>query len=178
MAKVFKQKELIFNQKNAPIPEFVWHATTNLADIVGSKHLQFNVKSLDPGKYSYPYHFHRNAEELFVILSGSATLRTPDGFEEINEGDIIFFEVGASGAHQVYNHTNEPCKYLDIRTFNEIDICEYPDTGKINILPYQEIFQTEDKVSYFKGEENPGENWPIEMRNKKIETENLRKIYK
>jgi hypothetical protein len=34
---------------------------------------------LDPGKFSFPYHFHRAAEELFVILSGEAILRFPEG---------------------------------------------------------------------------------------------------
>ncbi|MNP43390.1 hypothetical protein D3C76_1372070 [compost metagenome] len=74
-------------------------------------------------------------------------LRTPDGYTELGEGDIAFFEIGPTGAHQLFNHTNEPFKYLDIRTNHGIDIVEYPDSGKINILPEHEIYQTEDKVS-------------------------------
>jgi len=163
MAKVFKQNELLFHQRNSPIPEFAWHVSPNLSDMVKSKKLIFDVKLMDPGKFSYPYHFHRNAEEIFVILSGKATLRTPDGFEELSEGDIVFFEIGPSGAHQLYNHTEEPCKYLDIRTFTDIDVCEYPDTGKVNILPNQEVYKTEDRVDYYKGEEKVNEKWPPEI---------------
>ncbi|MNN10587.1 Cupin domain protein [compost metagenome] len=127
--------------------------------MVKSKHLIFDIRSLDAGKYSYPYHFHRNAEEMFVILSGKAMLRTPEGCQEINEGDIIFFEMGPTGAHQLFNHTEQPCKYLDIRTNAGIDICEYPDSGKINILPYQEVYQSDDKVDYYSGEDSVAEKW-------------------
>jgi uncharacterized cupin superfamily protein len=49
-------------------------AGTVLAVVVKLKYLYFNIKSLFPGKFSYPYHFHRNAEELFVILKGEGTL--------------------------------------------------------------------------------------------------------
>nr|WP_275297772.1 cupin domain-containing protein [Clostridium sp. YIM B02551] len=121
--------------------------------------MQFNERLLDPGKYSYPYHFHRNSEELFIIISGEVTLRTPKEFLILNEGDIVFFEMGPSGAHQLYNHTTEPCKFLDIRTVFGLDVCEYPDSGKINILPYEEIYESSAKVDYYKGEENVKDKW-------------------
>ena len=139
MAHIFNAKNLSFRLRQSPIPEFSWHTSPKLAELVKSKRLHFDVRSLDPGKYSYPYHFHRNAEELFVILSGKAILRTPGEFVELTEGDIVFFEMGQEGAHQLYNHTEHPCCFLDIRTAADIDVCVYPDSGKINILPYQEI---------------------------------------
>jgi len=86
-------------------------------------------------------------------------LRTPEGVEEVKEGDIVFFEIGPSGAHQLFNHTEQPCKYLDIRTNMGLDVSEYPDSGKINILPNQEIYQSEDKVDYYKGEESVKDKW-------------------
>lgn len=159
MASIFNISNSTFEQKNSPIPKFSWHTTQDLASLVNSKHLDFDIRSLDPDKYSYPYHFHRNAEEIFVVLQGEATLRTPNGFQTVKQGDTIFFEIGSTGAHQIYNHTNSPFIYLDIRTKTDIDICEYPDSGKINILPFREIFQSDDKVDYFKGEENIKEKW-------------------
>jgi uncharacterized cupin superfamily protein len=59
-------------------------------------------------KFSYPYHFHHNAEELFVILSGKGELRTPQGMRKLKTGDIALFEKGESGAYQLYNHYSEP----------------------------------------------------------------------
>lgn len=166
MAKIFNEKNLSFEIRQSPISEFSWHTSQKLTEIVKSEHLQFNVRSLDSGKYSYPYHFHRNAEEIFVIQSGKATLRTPDEFIELSEGDIVFFEIGPEGAHQLYNHTEQPCRFLDIRTVVGLDICEYPDSGKINILPYIEIYRTEDKTDYYKDEDKVSEKWPTEIINK------------
>ncbi|MNZ74166.1 Cupin domain protein [compost metagenome] len=161
MATIFNEQNVSFQQRQSPIPEFAWHTSERLTEMVKSKHLVFDIRSLDAGKYSYPYHFHRNAEEMFVILSGKAMLRTPEGCQEINEGDIIFFEMGPTGAHQLYNHTEQPCRYLDIRTNAGIDICEYPDSGKINILPYQEVYQADDKVDYYSGEDSVVEKWSL-----------------
>ncbi len=114
---------------------------------------------LNPGQYSFPYHFHRHAEELMMVLSGTMTLRSPDGFEVMTKGDLVFFEMGETGAHQFYNHSSEPCTYLDIRTLFGTDVAEYPDSGKINILPAQEIFDKDAKVGYFKGEDKIRDKW-------------------
>lgn len=159
MAHVFNSKNVPYQLKQSPITEYSWHTSQNLAELVKSKHLQFDLRALDPGKYSYPYHFHRNAEEIFVILSGKATLRTPDGLIELAEGDTVFFEMGPEGAHQLYNHTQEPCNFLDIRTNMGLDVCEYPDSGKISILPYREIFEKDKKVDYYMGEDKVSEKW-------------------
>lgn len=161
MAQIFNEKNISFSLRQSPIPEFCWHTSEKLSEIVNSKHMNFNVRSLDPGKYSYPYHFHRNSEEIFVILSGKATLRTPNEFKELNEGDIVFFEIGPTGAHQLHNHTQKPCKFLDMRTIMGLDVCEYPDSGKINILPYEEVYQSNEKVDYYKDEEKVKEKWTL-----------------
>jgi len=126
MAKIFNEKNIFFELKQSPIPEFSWHTSQK--------------------------------------LSGNATLRTPDGFTELKEGDIAFFEIGPNGAHQLYNNNKQPCKFLDLSTDLGIDICEYPDSGKINILPYEEVFQSKEIVDYYKGEEKVGEKWIIEDR--------------
>lgn len=163
MAMIFNAKDLSYELRQSPIPEFSWHTSPRLAEIVKSKHLQFDVRALDPGKYSYPYHFHRNAEEIFVILSGKATLRSPENFVELSQGDIAFFEIGPEGAHQLYNHTEQPCVFLDIRTDIGLDVCEYPDSGKINVLPYREIYKAKDKVDYYMDEEKVSDKWPAEI---------------
>ena len=82
------------------------------------------------------------------------TLRTPSGLEIVSNGDLVFFEMGDTGAHQFYNHTSEPCTYLDIRSFIGFDICDYPDSGKMLIAPTFEIFKKEDMTTYFDGEKD------------------------
>ena len=98
-----------------------------------------------------------------MILSGEATLRIPEGFQTVAAGDLLFFEKGDAGAHQLYNHSEEPCVYLDIRTTMGIDVCEYPDSGKLNILPAMEVFDCDSTVDYYQGEEAVADRWPAKI---------------
>jgi len=47
-----------------------------------------------------------------------------------------------------------------------VDVCEYPDSGKINILPALDIFEEGSKVSYYSGEEGVKNKWPKEILKK------------
>ena len=166
MPKVFKTSEIKFELRDSRLPEYQWHTTPRLAKIVNSKYLQFDIRSLDPGKFSFPYHFHHASEELFMIISGEATLRTPEGFEKVGNGDLVFFETGPGSAHQLYNHGSVPCVYLDIRASTGMDVTQYPDSNKLNILPLMEVFEKSAKVDYFHGEENAAKYWPDSIINK------------
>jgi len=160
MPKIFKQTDLSFQEDSDSIDNFrLQTVMPRLYKIVDSKHLVFDFRALPPEQYSFPYHFHRNAEELVMILSGSMTMRTIDGFEILNKGDLIFFEMGKTSAHQFYNHDSIPCTYLDIKTVREMDVCEYPDSGKVNIAPHNEIFVKDSQVDYFYGEDKVADKW-------------------
>jgi uncharacterized cupin superfamily protein len=167
MPLIHRLSELKLKKNKSSIPDFSWESSLRLEEISKSKYLHFDIKSLFPGKFSYPYHFHRNAEELFMILEGEATLRSPEGYQTISKGNIIFFEEGSSGAHQLYNHTDDPLIYLDLRTKANVDVCEYPDSKKINILPAMDIFEEGSKVSYYTGEKGVKDKWPKELLKKK-----------
>ncbi len=122
---------------------------------LGAGSLNFDIRRLDPGELSSLYHFHRHAEELFMVIEGTATLRTPDGMQILEKGDIAFFGTGAGGAHQMYNHSDKPCIYLDIRTFLGCDIAEYPDSGRLLVVPTMERFSKAASTGYFDGEPDP-----------------------
>ena len=126
---------------------------------VDPKYLNFDLRQLNPHQYNAPYHYHRYAEELFLIMSGSATLRMPDGLKTVHEGDILFFESGETGAHQLYNHTGESCTYLDIRSYIGYDVCEYPDSDKIILVPNGETFLKSEQHDYFEGENVVDKIW-------------------
>jgi uncharacterized cupin superfamily protein len=160
MATVFKSGQRDFRENPGKIDHFrLFTDVTRQNKGISPANLNFDIRRLDPGQFSAPYHFHRYAEELFMIISGSATLRTPEGLEKVNSGDLVFFEMGEKGAHQLYNHGSEPCIYLDIRTFIGYDVCEYPDSGKMLLAPSYEIFGKDKKAGYFEGEENILEKW-------------------
>lgn len=159
MPKIVKTYEVPLKRKKTPVPEYSWEASENLGESLNLIDFCCNIRSLEKGKFSYPYHFHHNAEELFVILSGKGELRTPEGIQHIQSGDIGIFEKGETGAHQLYNPNPEPLLYLDLRTLNKADICEYPDSGKVNILPKLDIFIKGADAEYFDGEQHIGEIW-------------------
>ena len=160
MATILKYDQREFKENANKIDNFrLFSDVSRVKKGVEPKNLNFDLRLLNPDQFSAPYHFHRNAEELFMIVSGSMTLRTPDGFDILTSGDLVFFEMGDTGAHQLFNHTTEPCIYLDIRTFIGFDVCEYPDSGKLLLAPSMEVFDKESKVSYFQGEENILKKW-------------------
>jgi len=167
MAAVLKAEEREFKEDANKIDNFrLFSDISRVKKGINPQNLNFDLRQLNPGQYCSAYHFHRHAEELFMILSGSATLRTPEGLEVVEAGDLIFLEKGETGAHQLYNHTDESCTYLDIRTFIGYDICEYPDSNKIFIVPTYEIFSKDSQLKYYDGEENINEVWK-HIENKK-----------
>lgn len=58
---------------------------------------------------------------------------------------------------------NARCRYIDIRTEAGLDICEYPDSDKINILDNQETYERNKRVDYYKGEENIKDKWQLNL---------------
>ena len=155
MAKIIKCEDREFKEDANKIDNFrLFTDSSRNNKKINPENLNFDLRQLNPGQFSAPFHFHRFAEELFMVISGSMTLRTFDGLENVKTGDVIFCEKGESGAHQFYNHGTEPCTYLDIRSFIGYDVCEYPDSEKIFIVPTYEIFEKKSKVEYFEGEKN------------------------
>lgn len=160
MATILKSDNREFKEDPNKIDNFrIFSDVSRIKKGIKPQNLNFDLRKLNPGQYSAPYHFHRFAEELFMIISGSVKLRTPNGIEIVNSGDLIFFEMGETGAHQLYNHTTEICIYLDIRTSIGFDVCEYPDSNKLFIAPSYEIFNKDSMVKYFEGEENIQDKW-------------------
>jgi uncharacterized cupin superfamily protein len=168
MATILKCDKRDFQEDSNKIDSFrLYSDVSKIRNGIRPKNLNFDLRLLNPGQFSAPYHFHRYAEELFMVVSGSMTMRTPDGLEIITNGDMVFFEMGEIGSHQFFNHGKEPCIYLDVRTFIGFDICEYPDSGKILIAPSFEIFNKESTLGYFEGEKNILEKWnKIKNKNK------------
>jgi uncharacterized cupin superfamily protein len=166
MATVLKNKDREFKEDANKIEHFrLFSDVSRIQKGINPQQLNFDLRQLNPGQYSSLYHFHRHAEELFMVVSGTMTLRTPRGLEIVSGGDIVFFEMGESGAHQFFNHSSEPCIYLDVRTFMGYDVCEYPDSGKILLAPTYEIFDKKSQKRLYEGEENIKNIWE-QLKNK------------
>ena len=113
------------------------------------------VYELPPGKSAYPYHYHLKNEETFFVLRGEGLLRTPEGERAVKAGDLLFFPAGADGAHKLTNTSEtEKLVYLDSGVMFVMDVCLYPDSGKIAVWgkDTNKLFRVEDNVPYFEGE--------------------------
>jgi uncharacterized cupin superfamily protein len=128
----------------------------------GSERLGLSLWELPPGEAAYPYHYHLAEEELVVVLDGTPSLRTRDGWRELREGEVVPFLRGASGAHQLVNRTGDPVRFLAFSTNGEPDIVVRPDSdtvGAYERLPegggMRAVFRIGDTVDYYEGEQPP-----------------------
>ena len=83
---------------------------------IGAELIGGSVYEVDPGKKLWPYHHHHANEEWLVVLRGRATLRSPEGEHELEEGDVVCFRRGPEGAHQVRNAGDAPVRVLMLST--------------------------------------------------------------
>ena len=109
---------------------------------------------IPPGKAAYPYHYHVKNEELFYILSGCGTLRTPQGERAVQAGDVLYFPANERGAHKLSNTGTETLAYLDFGTLHDLDAAFYPDSNKIGVwgMGINKVYLADDNVGYYEGE--------------------------
>jgi uncharacterized cupin superfamily protein len=126
---------------------------------IGARKLGYNLTVVPPGKVQCPFHAHRAEEEMFLILDGTGTLRFGDKTYPLRAGDVIACPTGgAEVAHQIINSGEVDLVYLAVSTLAEVEVCEYPDSGKVSIFAPGEpglrhLFRTADEVDYYTGEE-------------------------
>jgi uncharacterized cupin superfamily protein len=128
----------------------------------GAERLGLSLWEVAAGQAAYPYHYHLGEEELVVVLAGELSLRTPTGWRELGEGEVVSFPRGEHGAHQLINRTQRPARFLAASTNGDPDIVVYPDSGKVSAaqrLPQgsglQAMFRCADTVDYYDGESPP-----------------------
>lgn len=128
----------------------------------GCQRLGLSLWELPPGEAAYPYHHHLVEEELVLVFRGRASLRTPEGWRDLEEGEIVAFHRGERGAHQLVNRTQATVQFLAFSGSGEPDIVIYPDSGKLGAferLPegggLRKMFRMADAVDYLEGEVPP-----------------------
>jgi len=99
---------------------------------IGAKRLGMTVYELPVGQAVCPYHFEWTDEEWLVVISGTPTLRTPEGERTLEAGDVVCFPAGPDGAHLV-RATVEPARVAILSTKNDVGIAEYPDSDKVGV---------------------------------------------
>jgi uncharacterized cupin superfamily protein len=108
----------------------------------------FAIEILMPGQKSAAAHWHTLEEEHVYIIEGTLTVRVGEARHIMIPGNYIRFPAGEPSEHVLFNHTDEPCKYILVGEKNEHDICYYPDSNKVQIRATREMFLRSDTRDY------------------------------
>jgi uncharacterized cupin superfamily protein len=126
---------------------------------IGARNLGYNLTVLAPGKAAFPKHSHRVNEEMFFILDGTGELRLGDATHPVRAGDVIACPPGGPDtAHQLINTGREELRFLAVSTMLFPEICEYPDSGKLNAITgsgpddFRHIARHGEGLDYWDGE--------------------------
>jgi uncharacterized cupin superfamily protein len=124
----------------------------------GTVRTGLSLWEVPPGEAAYPYHWHAAEEEIVIILAGSPSLRTSEGWRDLEEGEVVAFPVGETGAHQIVNRSDAPVRFLSFSN-QQADIVMYPDSGKLGAFErfpdgsgVRAMFRLADEVDYYEGE--------------------------
>jgi uncharacterized cupin superfamily protein len=132
-----------------------------LGPIIGALQMGCSIVEVPPGKKAWPKHSHSVNEEMFLILSGDATLHYGNESTGVREGDIISCPANIEVAHQIENTGDTPLKYLALGTQKEPEICHYPDSDKYGIYDNRNddekpdifmLMRKNDSLDYYDGE--------------------------
>lgn len=130
----------------------------------GSSRLGASLYELPPGQAICPYHAHLANEEMLIVLAGTPSVRTPQGWRQLEAGQVVSFPIGLEGSHQVANFGEDDARVLMISEMNEPEVAIYPDSGKVMAREqapgrpatgYRKLFRDADHVDYWEGEGPP-----------------------
>jgi uncharacterized cupin superfamily protein len=140
------------------------HRRARVASEAASERLGASLYELPPAEATFPYHYHLANEELLIVLSGRPHLRTPEGWRQLEEGEVVAFPLGERGAHQIANRADTPARLLIVSEMRDPEIVVYPDSGKLGAREHapgsgregiMASFRARDAVDYWEGESPP-----------------------
>jgi len=125
------------------------HARASVREALGGELIGCSVYEVPAHTRLWPYHYHVGNEEWLIVVSGTPTLRTPDGERRLVEGDVVAFPEGEAGAHTLTNATDEPVRVAIFSTLGHGWVI-YPDSKKVGAGGG--YFRLADAVDYWAGE--------------------------
>jgi uncharacterized cupin superfamily protein len=105
-----------------------------VAKRAGAHELGGTVYEYEPGATGFNLHTHYGIEELFVVLQGHPTLRTPDAERPLEPGDVIACPRGRDGMHTFSNQSDGPARILALSTVQFPDVAVYPELGTVGVV--------------------------------------------
>ncbi|MHB8146247.1 MAG: cupin domain-containing protein [Vulcanimicrobiaceae bacterium] len=120
--------------------------------LLGARKLGYRLAAIPQGTKWVPMHWHSAEEEIYVVLTGRPSVRTPSGEYDCRPGDIIAFPCGPSGAHTIRNQHEELCTVLMLANNDANDVCSYPDSQKVLVEARDLMLRDHPDLEYFDGE--------------------------
>jgi uncharacterized cupin superfamily protein len=125
----------------------------------GAKELGGTVYELAPGASGFNLHGHYGNEEMFVVLTGTPTLRTLAGEEQLAAGEVVVCPRGREGVHSIANRSREPALVLAVSTANSPDVVLYAENDTVGVAtrnPFERVPDGGDQgiVGLFRLEDN------------------------
>jgi uncharacterized cupin superfamily protein len=123
---------------------------------LGAERTGTTVYELPPGESVCPYHYEYGEEEWLLVLAGRPSVRDPEGTEQLEPFDVVFFPMGPAGAHQIRNDTDEPARVLMWGMVVTPTGTAYPDSDKVALWTGDKaedlIVRRSSGVEYYDGE--------------------------
>jgi uncharacterized cupin superfamily protein len=137
-------------------PDGYRSAVANVGRTVGGKALTVKVYELPAGESVCPYHYEYE-EEWLVILDGVVVVRTPEGEQELEAGEVMCFAPGPAGAHKAMNRGQASARIVMFSSAREPAVAVYPDSDKIGVWPGNPddevmLRRADGDVAYWDGE--------------------------
>jgi uncharacterized cupin superfamily protein len=98
-----------------------------LGDLFGLANFGVNIVTLAPGAVSALRHAHTRQDEFIFVVSGSPTLYTDAGGQELQPGMCAGFKAGTGDAHRLANESAHDVVYLEVGDRSAGDEAAYPD---------------------------------------------------
>jgi len=135
-----------------------------IGQALGLTQLGATFCQVPPGKSGCPFHVHHVEDEMFVILEGSGVYRFGERSYPVAAGDVLGAPRGGPAfAHKLTNTGEVPLTYLAISSMSDIEVCEYPDSGKFLVSSSRSasgddklrfIGRAGDSCDYWEGEDS------------------------
>jgi uncharacterized cupin superfamily protein len=125
-----------------------------LGDFGGGSHVGVGIEEIEPGKQSYPMHYHMLEEEHLLILEGELTVRLGERKYRMSAGDYVCFPAGQKVGHSLINTSDKVCRYLIIGERNDMDVVVYTDSGRVGVRLTGEGYRKTETMEYWEGQDD------------------------
>jgi uncharacterized cupin superfamily protein len=124
---------------------------------LGANETGASLYHLPPGEALCPYHYEFGEEEWLLVIEGRPHLRTPEGTEQLDPLDVVFFPKGPDGAHKVWNEADEPAPARVLMWSSLVwpTATAYPDSDKVGVWASPDdklMVKRSSNVDYYDGE--------------------------